>query len=681
MSARKQEKLDKTRCEEEEQEQLAAKFTEREKTPDKDEHYLTDPSDNEHDPFSPDNSSDDYNPGNDSALDDSDDSSEEESEEESFNRGNLTKKHITAEDSILPQDKENILVAASEVSCDLEPTTTSDVNSVNGKKKVFNLPEKKSRKRVLRPEAWSRNVSALARQQGKAYISQKTKKEVQQKAPELGLLCKNSCRKRCNEKFSSNDREEIFRKFYKLDQNSKNVFLFKSIRVAPVKRRRKIRASDKSSTFSYTVTCNKKIATVCKTAFMSLYQISHKKIQLLQNQLNSGITAPSPDKRGRHDSRPNKKSDEVVDFIKKHIDSFPAEQSHYSRNKNANKKYLSPLLNISKMYELYKQCVQENKLDNAFLVKKSFYAYIFSKEFNLSFSTPKTDTCSTCDSGLKSEEHSENFNFAFEQQKVDRQYARINKDILYLTMDLQQTMPLPRITTSKAFYLRQMWFYNFGIHTISTDGDKSYFFTWTEDTATKGSVEIGSSLHTFVQLLSAEKKIDHLVIWSDSCSGQNKNFNIISLYQYLILKGYVKIIDHKFPEVGHSFLDSDRDFGRIEKEMRKHEKVFTADHYRDIIKSASKNNSIVTNMKDHFKDLNEIPIKLNLFNRKKNSLNEKVCLRDNVKWIRVENFGEYMYKDSLDPNTPFLKVDIMKYRSEYKNAKDYTILPIKNKKK
>lgn len=29
---------------------------------------------------------------------------------------------------------------------------------------------------------------------------------------------------------------------------------------------------------------------------------------------------------------------------------------------------------------------------------------------------------------------------------------------------------------------------------------------------------------------------------SDSCVGQNKNFNLICLYQFLILKGYFKVI-------------------------------------------------------------------------------------------------------------------------------------------
>ena len=39
---------------------------------------------------------------------------------------------------------------------------------------------------------------------------------------------------------------------------------------------------------------------------------------------------------------------------------------------------------------------------------------------------------------------------------------------------------------------------------------------WTEDIAGKGSLEVGSSFHTFAELL--ERNIDHLTVWSDSCS-------------------------------------------------------------------------------------------------------------------------------------------------------------------
>lgn len=224
-------------------------------------------------------------------------------------------------------------------------------------------------------------------------------------------------------------------------------------------------------------------------------------------------------------------------------------------------------------------------------------------------------------------------------------------------------MPLPKLSTSKAFYLRQLWFYNFGVHAITKFGSKVFFFNWTEDIASRGSIEIASCFHSFSQIFGEHfsNEVSHLIIWSDSCVGQNKNFNMTCLYQYLLLKGYYKCIDHKLPEVGHSYLDSDRDFERIEKNVRKHENMYTPEQYRDIIRQSNKG-LVVFNMENHFKDIDELQLKLHLYNRKKNVLNEKVNFRDEIKWIQVDSFGSYLYEETLDELTPFLKVDLLKAR-------------------
>nr|CAI5864751.1 unnamed protein product [Callosobruchus analis] len=358
---------------------------------------------------------------------------------------------------------------------------------------------------------------------------------------------------------------------------------------------------------------------------------------------------------------PHKITDDVKQYIIEHIKLFPASESHYSRNKNPNKKYLSPMLNISKMYKLYgEKCSEENKPSH-FYIKYCTYSKIFSTEFNLSFGEPRSDTCSTCDGGKGDEEHIQNYNEAFSLQRIDREYAKGNNGVCYLTMDLQETLPLPRLTTSKAFYLRQMWMYNLVVHSITKQGETANFFTWTEDVAHRGSSEVCSCLLTMLEYnkIFHDNAISHLILWTDSCAGQNKNFLIICLYQYLILKGIVKTIDHKFPEVGHSYLDSDRDFGRIEKILRRQENIYLPEEYRTIISQSSKNNH-VTDMAFHFRNFEDLASVLNLINRKKNTLGENVPFRDGIKWIRVSEYGSYFYKESFDPHTPFKENDTMR---------------------
>ncbi|GBN76082.1 hypothetical protein AVEN_161630-1 [Araneus ventricosus] len=205
-----------------------------------------------------------------------------------------------------------------------------------------------------------------------------------------------------------------------------------------------------------------------------------------------------------------------------------------------------------------------------------------------------------------------------------------------------------------------MWFYNFGVHIVTESQVVSHFFTWTEDVASRESNEVASSLLTLIEFNETLRSKDHIIIWSDSCSGQNKNSTILFLYQYLVLKGYFKVIEHKFPEVGHSYLDSDRDFGRIEKNLRKHETIFLPEQYREIIMKSGRNHH-VTDMTAHFRNFKDLCNKLQLTNRKRNVLNEKVAFRDSVKWIRVEEFGSYLYKVCYDPYTPFKKVDLRKH--------------------
>lgn len=61
-----------------------------------------------------------------------------------------------------------------------------------------------------------------------------------------------------------------------------------------------------------------------------------------------------------------------------------------------------------------------------------------------------------------------------------------------------------------------------------------------------------------------------------------------------------------------------------------------------------------------FYNFEELPSKLHLYKKVNNTINEKISLRDSVRWIRVDQFGFYFYKTSLDPFTPFLQVDLHK---------------------
>lgn len=398
---------------------------------------------------------------------------------------------------------------------------------------------------------------------------------------------------------------------------------------------------------------------VCKEALLSLLNIGRKKLDLIRNQITAGNTAPHKDNRGHHYNRPNVTTEENKRIVLGHIKSFPTEMSHYSRNKNSHRLYLSPMLSINKMYDLYKEYCEKNSLT---VVTNGMYRKLFVTECNLGFGTPKSDTCKVCDAGESNDEHILKFKAAFEQQKKDRDLGRTG-NFMYITFDMQKTLPLPKISTSIAFYLRQVWLYNLGVHCITKKEKlgRGYFHLWTEDRGGRGPEEIGSCLLSFFETI--EEKPNHLIAWSDSAGGQNKNFFIICLWHYLVKQSVFMIIDHKFPEVGHTFIDSDRDFAAVEKTVRKVQNIYTVDQYMTLMRESRKKNPfVITRMEDKFVDVKKLPKKLNLINRKKSDSGEKILFR-NVRWIRVDEFGKTKYRYSLDETEEWKEVTIRKNKT------------------
>ena len=87
----------------------------------------------------------------------------------------------------------------------------------------------------------------------------------------------------------------------------------------------------------------------------------------------------------------------------------------------------------------------------------------------------------------------------------------------------------------------------------------------------------------------------------------------------LIKQGRFDVIDHKFPEPGHSFMDSDRDFGHVEQAVKQHENIYSVDEYEDIISSCVRKSKFsICCMNNKFCDMTALPDLLKLKNLMKN---------------------------------------------------------------
>ncbi|CAG9789604.1 unnamed protein product [Diatraea saccharalis] len=150
----------------------------------------------------------------------------------------------------------------------------------------------------------------------------------------------------------------------------------------------------RSCSHKYYIKLEIKNIQVCRDGFASIHEISKKRVDNVSKEYRDPtVTIPAKSERGKHLNRPNRVSDEWVSKVDSHIRSFPCRESHYSRNKSS-RYYLSPELNIKRMYDLYLK-KYEPGLEAPAKPKVSFdfYYRYFKQNFKYSFGSPRSDTC------------------------------------------------------------------------------------------------------------------------------------------------------------------------------------------------------------------------------------------------------------------------------------------------
>lgn len=356
----------------------------------------------------------------------------------------------------------------------------------------------------------------------------------------------------------------------------------------------------------------------------AIHGITKFRVENIAKSLKSNIVS-QPDMRGRHLNRPNKIPENVVRTVHDHIRSFPRRSSHYSREKNDGRYYLPAELNVTKMHKLFLQKyepkvfaeMQEGK-ECKVQVTYDYYHRYFLQNFNISFGSPRSDTCQTCDrlqNMINAEQDIENkASLQVEKQlhirksevfytslKEKSVFALNDPTVEVLCFDYEQNLPLPHIPAGDVFYKRQLWVYNFCIH--SAKSGTSVFYMYDEVTSKKGSNEVISFLHHYLNTY-LPGTVQTLFLFSDNAFAQNKNQTLVK-YLYTLTninqKGILKII-HQYPEPGHSFLPCDRSFALIEKAKRRKERVHTPDEWKDLVRTTSKKFTVINVNQDMIMD-------------------------------------------------------------------------------
>lgn len=450
------------------------------------------------------------------------------------------------------------------------------------------------RKKISRPETWISNVAKTRRNEGKEYISAKTKLMVQQK--KIGPPCNDGC----FDTIGLDKIERVFKLFWNIGEyNLQNQHLSQLVKTSDVKHSRvKERPSRSLRRMHYNVICDGITFPICRKAFLSIHGISEKRVRILLNKTgSSGVI--EPDKRGKQ-APITKISEEDTIKINEHLATIPTVSNHYSRQKSPHRKYFSSDLNIKSLYLLYEEWLKNN-YPSKNPVKLSFYRNYFNCNFNIGFQHPKSDTCNFCDKinaelyNLKQNGETDKIANVENQKKLHEIRAKSaqsllkniatdsDNSLLAICFDLQKTLPTPKITSNIQYYKRKLWTYNFCVHDIKTG--RAQMYVWDEQTAKRGSNEISSCLSHFFQNVNTQ--IEKIIMFSDNCFGQNKNINIVLANLSQIHMGRFKEIQHIFLVSGHSYLPCDRDFGHIEQAVR-NSNVYNPDHYIYFIQNCRK---------------------------------------------------------------------------------------------
>jgi hypothetical protein len=284
--------------------------------------------------------------------------------------------------------------------------------------------------------------------------------------------------------------------------------------------------------------------------------------------------------------------DEAVTAIESHIRLFPVLVSHYTRAHSANRKYLASDISLKQMYNLYRENCIANNIEPQ---KLWMYRKVFCNKFNLSFHTPRKDTCKKCDlfkvqhETEKNTERKQTLAIEHEVHLMKAEAARkaLQKESTNdrenydaFSFDLQKVLPLPKLTTNEAYYCRQLSVYNLGIHSLINGNGIMHI--WDESIASRGSEEVGSCLFKYCQKKSDEG-VRKVTAYSDACGGQNRNSKVVLMWMHITQCTNITEINHKFMASGHSFMPSDSDFGVIENATNKATELYVPEQWCDII--------------------------------------------------------------------------------------------------
>ena len=441
-------------------------------------------------------------------------------------------------------------------------------------------------KKGISPKKWNRKKNKDCRNKGISYVNV-TGKAIPSKEFNSTFTC--SCRYKSCDKLTDEEKKNCFTEFWRIgDFTLQNALLLKNVQSKPKASTKKVKEGVASKVREMARSYKINDKDVCKGLFVATYGISNGRLGRVLKRYDNDSSHMPIDGRGKGSKAVV--APEVTECLVETIEKFPKYISHYgrSKDKNDNTIYLAPDTTFESIYDHF---AEELSLRGLKVPSKTWFGTTMNTKYpHVKIKHPGQDTCNKCseltllDKKEELQTHQEKAAVVMEKMKEDF------KDDCCITFDLQAVQPLPLLRVNKAFYKRKTWLYNLGIH--ATASDNGCMYVWNETIGKRGAREISSCLYQYIMKNFNDPTKDHIILYSDSCTGQNRNY-IISVLMLRLLSDlpHLKYIIHRFPEPGHSFLPNDRDFGQIEKLIKKKDAIYVPAEYVEIMKKARKSPS------------------------------------------------------------------------------------------
>lgn len=411
-------------------------------------------------------------------------------------------------------------------------------------------------------------INKQLKNEGKQYVTRKGK-VIEAKSMKENPCIPGKCKRSCYE-ISEERRRSIFKFYWGLDIQRRRDWLVRCARVDAVRRKRVIDSNRRQLTVDYYINDNEDHKKVCQKFLLNTLDITQRHLNYIVTNALEGMS--QKDVRTRH--APDKYTESTKANVRKFIESLPACPSHYNR-KNSKRMYLpQDFRNLSNLYRIYQNSCKKNEED---IISETLFRKIFNEEYDLGFHSPKKDKCVLCTKAENTEtdmteEDKEKLKKHIEEKEASYKRFKAHQTLkevktVCCSFDLQKVLNTPYGESMLLYYARKYAVFNFTVY--ESVAQNVYCYTWGECDGKRGSNEIASCLYLYLKELD-KRGVETVLLYCDSCTGQNKNRVILSMLNYFLLKSEnLQVIQVNYLLPGHTYMPADSVHATIESEVKK----------------------------------------------------------------------------------------------------------------